>query len=58
MLRTPFLYNTAIDRFSLCQETSFMLKYLLPHLLESRFTERSPERIVNFIILIGDLCAF
>ena len=46
--------------FSLCQKTSFMLKYLLPHLLESGFTERPPEtdRIVDFIILIGDLCVF
>ena len=35
ILRTPFLYNTANDWFSLSQETSFMLKYLLPHLLET-----------------------
>ena len=40
-----FSYNTANDWFSLCQETSFMLKYVLPHLLESGFRERSPETL-------------
>ena len=53
-MRTPSLYNTANDCFPLCQETSFMLKYLLPHLLESGFTERPPEseRITDLISLI------
>ena len=42
-MRIPFLYNTVNDWFSLCQETSFMLKYVLPHLLVG--SQKGPQKL-------------
>ena len=49
-----------MTHFPFVKRPLFMLKYLFPHLLESGFTERPPEteRIVDFIILVGDRCVF
>ena len=47
-----FLYSTANDWSSLLEGTSFMVKYLVPQMLESGFTKGPPktEKIADFII--------